>query len=233
MRRAEAFDLHGDRGLEETARELAPYREKFVEIESFVEAHQQNRARQAVDRLEEQEREGSQALKALKRASGSYGDEVMSSFYAEMSEEETKNANRFRTWTVRFTLVGGAAALAFLFLPPDLLYPVFSDADRYIRLVQKAIFVAGVFGIAAYMSRQAHQHRALANWSRSLAVQLKTFDAYVAAVDSPDTRDDLRKSFATRVFGNHPATKGDPQTTDTSTLDAAVGVVSKLMPIAK
>ncbi|RKO26120.1 hypothetical protein D7Z96_05070 [Pseudarthrobacter phenanthrenivorans] len=68
-------------------------------------------------------------------------------------------------------------------------------------LIQRAILLAGAFGLAGYLARQAHQHRSMANWAGSMAVQLKTFDTYLAAIDSSETKDELRMAFAARAFG--------------------------------
>ncbi|TNB74177.1 hypothetical protein FHJ30_05630 [Arthrobacter sp. BB-1] len=50
----------------------------------------------------------------------------------------------------------------------------------------------------------------MANWAGSMAVQLKIFDTYLAAFDSPETKDELRKAFTARVLGEHPTIKGEP-----------------------
>lgn len=230
VRRSEHLHVEGPVGIQHTAEVIRATRRSLDLIDTMIAERRNEEARDLVENLKEQGAEGTQALDALKRASGAVGDVQMASFYATMAQGETESANRFRGWTVAFVVSGGIAGLGFLFLPPDFLFPVTSEADRYIRLIQKAIAVAGLFGIGAYMSRQAHQHRTLANWARSLAVQLQTLDAYLAAIANPDIKDELRKTFAIRAFGDHPAMKGDPQPAESSTVDAAIGLLTKIMP---
>lgn len=161
------------------------------------------------------------------RAAGKTGDDTMSSFYSKLSESEAKSADTFRQLTVAFAMTAGATAGVFLFLPQWLVAG--ADVAAYVPLIQKAVFVAAIFGLSGYFARQAHQHRSMANWSGSLAVQLQTFDAYLAAVDSVEVKDELRKSFAARAFGDHPAMKGEPSvSTSAATMDAAVALAAKI-----
>jgi hypothetical protein len=163
----------------------------------------------AVTRARQAAAESEKDAEATARAAGKTGDDAMSSFYAKMAKFESKSADNFRSLTVAFAMGAGAVAGIFVFLPHWIL-PEF-DVAPHVALIQKAVFIAGIFGLAGYFARQAHQHRAMANWAGSLAVQLQTFDAYVAAVASDEVRDDLRKSFAARAFGDHPAMKGEPK----------------------
>lgn len=104
----------------------------------------------------------------------------------------------------------------------------------YVRLIQRVVLIAGTFGLAAYFARQAHHHRSMANWAGSIAVQLQTFDAFLSSVENTETRDELRKSFAARAFGEHPAMKGEPVVTPSAAvMDTAVGLAAKLMPGGK
>jgi hypothetical protein len=169
------------------------------------------------------------AAVAASTAAGKTGEDAISAFYAKLGEKESDRADTFRKLTVGFALAGGAFAMIFVLLPGGL-FPAFDIlANDYVRLIQKAIFIAGVFGIAGYFARQAHQHRSMANWAGSLAVQLQTFDAFLAAVENPEVRDDLRKSFATRAFGEHPAMKGESAVAPSAAaLDTAVGWAAKL-----
>lgn len=82
--------------------------------------------------------------------------------------------------------------------------------DDYVHLIQRVIVLTAFLALAGYLARQVHQHRTMANWARSLSVQLQTFDAFIDAVESPDVKDDLRTAFAAREFGGHPAVKGEP-----------------------
>lgn len=187
------------------------------------------RSADALSAIKELKQDAQAAASSIQRAAGKSGDEVMSSFYSKLAKSETESADKFRTLTAAFAMAAGTAALIFVLLPSGI-FPAFEGSTSDIaRLVQKTVFVAGIFGIAGYFARQAHQHRSMANWAESLSVQLQTFDAYLAAIDSPDVKDELRKSFAARAFGDHPAMKGEPTVTQSAAvMDAAVGLVSKL-----
>jgi hypothetical protein len=72
----------------------------------------------------------------------------------------------------------------------------------------------------------------MANWAGSLAVQLKTFESYLSPIDDDAVKNELRKSFAARVFGDHPSMKGEPSVAPTAGLgekavDLATKVISK------
>ncbi|KQR73200.1 hypothetical protein ASF98_22605 [Arthrobacter sp. Leaf337] len=169
------------------------------------------------------------AAMAASTAAGKTGEDAMSAFYAKLGEDESARADTFRKLTVGFALAAGTFALIFVLLPGGI-FPVFdTSANDYVGLIQKTVFVAGIFGIAGYFARQAHQHRSMANWAGSLAVQLQTFEAFLAAVDNPEVRDELRKSFATRAFGEHPAMKGEPAVAPSAAaMETAVGLAAKL-----
>lgn len=169
------------------------------------------------------------AADSASAAAGRTGEDSMSSYYSELGEAEEASANTFRWLTVAMSLVAGGAALLFVLGPSGGLTILEIKSDDYVHLAQRGIFIAGVFGLAGYFARQAHQHRSMSNWARSLAVQLKTFDAYLFAVEGVEARDDLRRSFAARAFGDHPAMKGEPTVTPSAAaMDTAVEWAAKL-----
>lgn len=183
----------------------------------------------ALDRVNVAADESEKGAKAVARAAGKTGDEVMSSFYAKLAKNEGKRADNFRWLTVFLALIAAGVALAFVLGHGSSVPWLEIASDDYVHLAQRAILVAGAFGLAGYFARQAHQHRSMANWAGSLAVQLQTFDAYVAAITDADVADDLRKSFGARVFGDHPAIKGEPTVTPSAAaMDTAVGWAAKL-----
>lgn len=198
---------------------LAPF--EIDEFNAFV-GHLVNR----VDVLEEQAQldgllvratdavsQTEAAAENAAKAAGRTGDDAMSSFYQRLAEEESKDARTFRWLTVFLALIAGGVALMFVLGAGSGISWLDIGSGDYVRLLQKVVLVAGIFGLAGYFARQAHQHRSMANWAGSLAVQLQTFDAYLAGIENVDVRDELRKSFGARVFGDHPAMKGEPTVT--------------------
>lgn len=169
------------------------------------------------------------AADVASKAAGKTADDAMSSFYASLADVERKRADNFRWLTAFLALLATATALAFVLGAGTGIAWLEIRSDDYVRLIHKAVLIAGIFAIAAYFARQAHQHRSMANWAGSLAVQLQTFDAYLSAVESLELRDELRKSFAARAFGDHPPMKGEPSVTPSAAaMDTAVGWASKL-----
>lgn len=161
------------------------------------------------------------------RAAGKTGSTVMSASYALLASREQKAANWFRAATIATAAFAAASAWAFISNPGLLQVPVLGS-DDYVHLIQRGVFVAGVFGIAGYFARQAHQHRSMANWAAALSVQLMTFDAFVSPVHDPSVSDELRRTFAERAFGDHPPMKGEPTVTSSgAVMDAAVDLAAK------
>ncbi|MCY1247426.1 hypothetical protein D9M72_607550 [compost metagenome] len=64
---------------------------------------------------------------------------------------------------------------------------------------------------------------------------MKAFGAYSHPITQSDVRDDLRRTFAARAFGEHPAMKGEsnPPTPSPASIDAVIDLASKMAPGAK
>ena len=160
-------------------------------------------------------------------AAGKASEAALSSYYEKLSKDESEAADRFRKWTIYAGIAAGVTTAIFLVLPE--FGPLRIGGTDYAHLLQRVIVTAAIFGMAGYLARQAHQHRSLANWSGALAVQLKTFEAYLDPIEDTDTRNELRRTFAARAFGDHPAMKGEPMVTPSAAaMDTAVGWAAKL-----
>lgn len=161
-------------------------------------------------------------------AAGSTGESMMGQHYQDLATNESDTARQFRFWTIISTIFGGMTAGIFVLGPTLGWDEVNVESGDWVHLVQRSIVTAAVFAFSAYLARQAHQHRAMANWAGSLAVQLQTFEAFLAPIKSEDVRDQLRTSFATRVFGDHPAIKGEPSETRTAAVaEKALDIIAK------
>jgi hypothetical protein len=214
----------------------------LADIEDFtmqMMTHMNDRLQKADDlwaavAAQEDARKAKDSAVAAQEAAGMTSDAALSSYYGELAKEEKDAANTFRRITVTMAFTGAGSTALFVAGPSLGLDWLELAAGDFVHLIQRGVFVAGVFGLAGYFARQAHQHRSMANWASALAVQLKTFDAYLRAVENPDAKDELRKSFAARVFGDHPAMKGEPTVTPSAAaMDTAVGWAAKLMPGGK
>jgi hypothetical protein len=173
----------------------------------------------AVDKIRSQQEKAEAGVAAISTAAGTAGGTVLFTHYDEFATAERTSASLFRRWTIGAVVVGGIAASASLVAP----------ASDYPQLIQRLIVTAAIFGLAGYFARQAHQHRSLSNWASTLAVQLKTFEAFVSPVETAEARDRIRSTFASRAFGDHPAMKGEPTVTPSAAaMDTAVGWAAKL-----
>lgn len=168
---------------------------------------------------------------AASEAAGLTADAGMATHFETLGQNHEEDANQFRIATLSVMGLGGLVAALFL-IGPSFGWSAFNIApDDYVHLAQRILLLAGVFGLAGYLGRQAHNHRTMSNWALSLAAQLKTFDAYNSAIDDDGVKNDVRRQFATRVFGNQPGLKGETTSPDDETIvNKAADLVAKIMP---
>lgn len=218
---ARTFTMTGLRG-EAHKRKLAEATSLLREYETQKNLRSLvNDAAQAVRRTEESASKASEAA-------GATGESVMAAHYKTLADAEASAAWWFRLWTMVSTALAGTIAGVFLLGPTFGWTAIAIGQNDWVHLVQRAIVTAAVFAFAAYLARQAHQHRSMANWAGSLAVQLKTFEAFLDPISSEEVRDQLRLSFATRAFGDHPTIKGEPSGAGTSALtEKAIDLIAK------
>lgn len=189
----------------------------------------------ATKRAEEAAAKAAKSASKASSAAGKTADNELASFYETLGNDEQGTANLFRRWAISLGAVAGALAWTFLSggagLNVDWLELAQGD---YVHLIQRGLVLAASLALATYLAKQAHQHRTMANWARSLAVQLKTFDAFADAIADSGVQDELRKAFAARVFGDHPAVKGEPALVASSQgIAALTETLAKLVPTAK
>jgi hypothetical protein len=189
----------------------------------------------AAKRAQEAAASAEESATKASSAAGSTADQVMSAFYEKLGNDEQSTANLFRRWAIGLGSFAGAMAWVFLSGGDSLGFGWLDiAAGDYVHLIQRGLVLAAFFALATYLAKQAHQHRTMANWARSLAVQLKTFDAFVDAIDDASVRNELRQAFAARVFGDHPAVKGEPALSASSqSVTALTEVLAKVLPATK
>ncbi|MEI2278284.1 hypothetical protein OHC50_12525 [Paenarthrobacter ilicis] len=221
LQKAKGFGVEGLSG--------AIHKRRLAEAEGMLQLLEAQRnirrietnANQALDRTEA-------AASKASEAAGVTSESVMASHYKAMADGESAKAGNFRLWTMVSTLFAGATAGVFLLGPALGWEAIAIDASDWVHLIQRAIVTAAIFAFAAYLARQAHQHRSMANWAGSLAVQLQTFEAFLAPISSEEVQDQLRVSFAGRAFGDHPTIKGEPVGAGSSALtEKAIDLLAK------
>lgn len=140
---------------------------------------------EAVDRAE-------QAAESAQRAAGNAADSELSSEMDRFAKDQIRTSDRFRWAAIGSSVLAiVVGALSLLIYPPGQ-----AVTDVAARL---AIFAA-VAGLGGYFGFQSSRHRRVGEWCAVLAIQLKTFGAYLEPIDSADVRDDIRRQFAARAF---------------------------------
>lgn len=109
-------------------------------------------------------------------AAGIVGASSLATHFRTYANREAKSADSFRS----AALVGFGTALVFALLfgnGADGL--LFTFKSEWGALAFKAAGAIGIGSISAYLARQSGQHRRLANWARSMEVQLQSFPALI------------------------------------------------------
>lgn len=186
-------------------------------------ARLERRAEMAVTRTEA-------AASAASAAAGTTGEAALSAHYDSLAREEKNAANVFRWLTTFLALTAGGTALGFVLGAGSGISWLDIQSGDYVHLLQRALLIGGVLGLAGYFARQAHQHRSMANWAGSLAVQLRTFESYLSPINDEDVKNELRKSFGSRVFGDHPSIRSESSVTPTADLgEKAMDLASRVI----
>jgi hypothetical protein len=115
-----------------------------------------DRAKEAADAAQSSASTATVAADATKAAAGITGNVQPSFFYSKMAAKEAAVANRFRLLTAGFSYAAVAAAGIFVLLPSGILPALDVAPNDYVRLIQKAVFVAAVFGLTGYFARQVN-----------------------------------------------------------------------------
>jgi hypothetical protein len=165
-----------------------------------VEGVQRIRQQVAVDveSASEAAQEAQQYAENSRAASGEVGSNTMAAHFEEHSAREETAANMWR----RFTVVIFTAVAA---------YSVYHLANPLGIGLTEAVARAGValpfLALGAYCARESAQHRRFARWAGTLAVQLRTIDAFCDPLPESD-RSVLRATFGIRVFDSSPLLAG-------------------------
>lgn len=145
---------------------------------------------------------------AARTAAGTIAGGNLSQYFGEYAKTEKRTADLFRVLTV---LLIGAGITVSLFIPHG-------AVGDWVALAYRLLIVGGIAGLAAYIGRQAGQHRRTANWAKALQVQLLAFAAFIAPIQDEESKNAIYGAFAARVFGAPPER---PTAKDGSDLGAA------------
>lgn len=161
----------------------------------------QSALRASAKRLTEELQE---SVEKAKDATGTLGNASLSSHFATYADKEVGSANRFRAAALAGFTVALAFALVFGNGKDGWLLTFQSD---WTALAFKITGAAGIGGISAYLARQSGQHRRMANWARSMAVQLQSFPAFIDPLDHEEQAE-MYRMLARRVLTAPPEKQG-------------------------
>jgi hypothetical protein len=158
------------------------------------------------------------ASEAASDAAGVTGSVSLSEYFASYARSERIAAEWFRGATI----IGIIATAVAVYLVPH------PDGDDWAGIVYRLAVLGALGALFAYLAKQAGQHRRVANWAKSIDVQLKSFRAFVEGAPE-DEHGAIYRAFANRVLGNPPEKAKD---SSDDTLPAAQ-VIDLLTTIAK
>lgn len=198
-------------------------RETRAEIDRAVELVQHVSMIKTAERLDRSGRvldEIEDVADAARTAAGSIGGDNLAHYFGDYATAEKRAADMFRLATI--LLIAGGAGLS-LFLPHV-------ATDDWIALAYRLVFVSAIAGLAAYFGRQASQHRRIANWAKSLHVQVLAFPAFVSPIQDEASKNAIYSAFANRLLGAPPErslAKGDVDQSAAQLIDLATAFVKK------
>lgn len=175
----------------------------IAEREAEVQA-QLERLAESIGEATASAQEAKAAAIESRRAAADSGTGALQDAFSEYVENEKKLADRYRLWTLitlgAALLIAGILAIYYLFPHANSQFDIQATAYRI-------AFVAGLSALAAYLGRQASNHRHKADWAEAVLVQLKSFRAFIAEMDDKH-KASMIEMFGRRVLGAPPDAKG-------------------------
>jgi hypothetical protein len=182
--------------------ELAPNIESLraaLRIEKIV-SRAMGQAVKSTARIEEAAESAETSATHAMTAAGRSGDASISKHFDDYSKAQHVRALCYRMFAL--VLAAGGIGLALFFLSQSQLHQWGVQ-----QLTFRTLILLGITGVTTFIARLGGQHREQGVWAATLAVQLKSFAAYVDTMSNRDQADDLFVTFANRVFGAPPQVK--------------------------
>jgi hypothetical protein len=205
------------------ANEITALENRLRSLNTHIESVRwQGELVQSAERTKEYEAEAKSAAETAQESAGTTGNVALSHFFDEYAEEERKAAFGFRVATL--ATIGVAVAVAVVVWLP--LWA--KTGTEWYDVVAHLAVVLGIGAFSAYLGRQAGQHRRVFNWAKGVAIQLRSFPAFIQPVSNPDTSAQIYLLFASRVLGAMPERTSRGGNTDGVGVTDLVGLVSAL-----
>jgi hypothetical protein len=155
-------------------------------------------------RVADQERT-ERVLDQAERASALKGEETFQPAFDKHARSQLISANVYRALSILAILVAVTVAVLWA-LPPR--FDPSAGADRWVDLVAHLSVVIGVGTLAAYLGRQASNHRQMYNWARSIALQMTAIPLLAESLQ-PNERSEIINLLARRALSAPPEKNGD------------------------
>lgn len=174
------------------ARKLADQMALLKALEGVTSVRQrvEEEASTASDAAEEAQQHAANS----RLAAGETGSNSTAEHFETHAKQEAEAANAWRIATVVIFAAVAAYAVYHLAEPSGL-----TMSEVLARLGVATPFLA----LGGYCARESAQHRRFARWAGTLAVQLRTIDAFSDPLE-PEERSQLRAAFGRRVFDPSP-----------------------------
>jgi hypothetical protein len=167
--------------------------------------------------------EAQESAQAAKTAAGTAGGDSLSTHFDKYARGEQIASNLYRAFTI--ITIAGTPAIA-IALPHE-------NAGDIVELIYRVLLIGGVGTLAAYLGRQAAQHRRTFLWARSLSVQLKSFPAFAKSAPNEETRILMYGDFTKRILSappERPSDQSDSQVTQSQLIDLVSLALKRAQP---
>lgn len=180
---------------------LAEVRKDLDGVAQIVQARRESdeQARIALARA----RESDEARREAMSVAAATGDTALSKGFADLQGKETFAAGVWTSFAVATTFFGIGAGWA--------THMIFDTADNATGIVYPAVVALAFAGLAAYFARLGGHRRHTAQWAKSIAVQLDSYEKFIHHADEA-ARGPIFDRFAARVLGDPPARNAKNET---------------------
>lgn len=150
------------------------------------------RLRAALRRTEAAAAVAENSARYAQEASGEAGREGLAAHFEAYAQRERLVAD-----LLRFSVIGLACTVTVL---AAWLLLIAGSKMTWIELIRKAVLSIPLAALAAYLARESGKHRTKADWAASIAVQLRTVNAFTEPL-ADALKEDIRGSFGRMIFG--------------------------------
>lgn len=183
--------------------------------------------RQSVEVSEAAALRAREAEEAARQIAGDGAASAIGEDFATYASQEARTAHRFRVATLAFLGVIIAVAVVFVIVPIDRSAGTGTDWQA---VIYRVAAISGLAALSAYLGRQSGHHRKTAQWAGSIAVQLKSWSAFLQPVRDEKTKAVLYEIFTRRVMGPPPESPVKGGETTNPLVEPLLSLATRLAP---